>query len=269
MAKNKYKRYYKVFKKNTAQIAIIIPVLAVLFSFVREYFLFISSKGYYSFYNIDSRLMLPYGQANLFQDISITALFLLYWGYSIFAVKIFRLKKHYLWKMFLFLLIPFLINIIWFGKGRNDYGILILFSIIGILFHWISIFVLGFCLFVSFVRFIVEDNEKKKKDEREENTYIILAIVILLAAIIFTFASTYYSKYSMAKRIKNYGMVDLKNEKYAVIDENDEKLILQKCIPEDSKNTLVIYTNTYYCIDNNVPIVYKNFNAIEKKEYQE
>ena len=59
------------------------------------YYFYIVNLGYYKYFGTDSRLMLPYNKINLYQNIGQLALFALYWGYTIFAVRMFLLKKEF------------------------------------------------------------------------------------------------------------------------------------------------------------------------------
>ena len=107
---DRFKRCYHFIKNNTAQIALVIPIAAALFTWILNYYFYISDWGYYRYFGIDSKLMLPFDKFRLYQNVVPFAILVLYWVYALFAVRMFKLKRNFLWKFVSLFLIPLLIN---------------------------------------------------------------------------------------------------------------------------------------------------------------
>lgn len=71
----------------------------------------------------------------------------------------------------------------------------------------------------------------------------------------------YNTSYAIASEKSRFGIVKIDEEEYAVIDANENKLILQKC--EIENENLVIDVDTYLCVTNNVMINFNNFTNVE------
>lgn len=87
--------------------------------------------------------------------------------------------------------------------------------------------------------------------------------------VLFTYliCSFYDEGYNYAKSRKEYGIVNLNDENFAVIDSNTEKSVLKKCYINESDNIVVIQKNTYAIIDNNGYIINnRRFDSV-KIEY--
>lgn len=59
---------------------------------------------------------------------------------------------------------------------------------------------------------------------------------------------------------RRFGIVEISGEKYALIDINENKMILQKC--EIDSDVLKIYSNTYLCTDNKKVIHFNIFDNV-------
>jgi hypothetical protein len=93
---------------------------------------------------------------------------------------------------------------------------------------------------------------------------MILGGVLILAGCIIFFVHGYCDNKNLAESKTRFGIVQVKNEEYAVIDENEDKLILQQCEIENKK--IRININTYLCRDNNMIINFRKFETVEPVE---
>lgn len=93
---------------------------------------------------------------------------------------------------------------------------------------------------------------------------MILGGVLILAGCIIFFVQGYCDNKNLAESKTRFGIVQVKNEEYAVIDENEDKLILQQCEIENKK--IRININTYLCKDNNMIINFRKFETVELVE---
>lgn len=101
-------------------------------------------------------------------------------------------------------------------------------------------------------------NRKKKKVKRwSDKEYRLLGIILMFIACIIIFWQGYFTSYIIASEKSRFGIVKIDGEEYAVIDANENKLVLQKC--EMKSNNLKIYKDTYLCVTNDVIINFKNF----------
>lgn len=268
--KGKMNKFFLFVKENTAQIAIAIPVLATVYGIVLNYYFYIVNRGYYNYFGIDSQLMLPYNKNNLYQNIGGFVLVLLYWGYAILAVRIFVMRKNYKWKIVCFIIIPLVINIGMFYDGKINLSLLVA-SIEFMPFQWIMIASLGIGItlniypemFQKFLERLQKKKHKKRNVRRQWNNKdnIILGSVLILASCIIFFAQGYYDNKNLAESKTRFGIVKIENEEYAVIDENEDKLILQQCEIENQK--IKINTNTYLCVSNGMIINFRKFETVE------
>ena len=259
------KRYYSFIKENTAQIAIVIPIIAAIYAAVSNYYFYIVNLGYYKYFGIDSRLMLPYNKINLYQNIGQLALFALYWGYTIFAVRMFLLKRNFLWKFIALIVIPLLINGTLSYDGSINLALIIASSIL-LPFQWIMIFSLGYCMVTSFHKETLSKPKEKKRKQKKvkrwgDKEYRLLGVILILISCIIMFWQGYNTSYAIASEKSRFGIVKIDEEEYAVIDANENKLILQKC--EIENENLVIDVDTYLCVTNNVMINFNNFTNVE------
>lgn len=267
------KRYYHVIKDNTAQIAIMIPVLASLCTTVSNYCFYLANLGYYGYFHIDSRLMLPYNKINIYQSIGPIALFMVYWGYTIFAVRMFHLKGNYLWKFITLIIIPMGISAAimysWPGGMKLVFGFI--FFIILIITQWLLIFAFGFCLVLPYHE--TGKLEKKKQSDEEKDSEKrerkwgdiecrLLGIIIILGGVIGLFYQAYVSNHQRAENQTKFGVVQIDGDEYALIDANEDKLILQRC--ETNNDCIKIYVNTYLCLENDIAIKFEKFGNVQR-----
>ena len=94
-------------------------------------------------------------------------------------------------------------------------------------------------------------------DGLEKRKVFKIMYFIAMMMVVFTYLiySSYDDGYNYAKNRKEYGIVNLNDENFAVIDSNTEKSVLQKCYINESDNTLVIQKNTYTIMDNDGHII--------------
>ena len=212
--------------------------------------------------------MLPYNKVNLYQNIRQLALFGLYWGYAIFAVRMFLLKRNYLWKFVTLIVIPLLCNGMVMYNGKINLALCIA-SFILLPFQWGMLFSLGYCMVASFhletsgasKRTYGKNNKKKIKKRWGNKEYRLLGILLIFIACVMIFFGGYSTGRSKAAEKRRFGIVKMDEGQYAVIDANENKLILQKC--EINQNNLRIDANTYLCVANEMDIIFNNFENVE------
>lgn len=267
--KEQVEKSYNFIKENTAQIAIVISAFIAVCKIVPDYYLYIKNYGYYKYFGIDSNLMLPYNKNSLYQNVGPIAVLIIYWGYAILSVKTFKLKKHLLKKLIFFVLIPIILSVAWVYKynGIIDWSWNVIIVTIGklIVFQWIMIFSLGYCMVLSFEKETTEKPKRKgiRVSRWGDDNYMILGILLMFICFTLFFYSGYQNNYRKAAEQRVFGTVIINDERYAVIDANEEKLVLQKCEINDS--ILYINKNTYLCANNEVLIFYETFNDVEVK----
>ena len=287
--KGKIDNFFQFIKENTAQVAIAIPVLVSIYGIVSNYYFYIINRGYYKYFGIDSQLMLPYNKNNLYHNIGAFVLVLLYLGYAILTVRILTMRKNYVKKFFCSIIIPLLINMWIFYEGNINLSLLEV-CVEYIPFQWIMIASFGIGMALSIYPEILQDlksqqkrvdrkrvnrkkstekNQKKCEKRRGRRTWnnkddMILGGVLILAGCIIFFVQGYCDNKNLAESKTRFGIVQVKNEEYAVIDENEDKLILQQCEIENKK--IRININTYLCKDNNMIINFRKFETVELVE---
>ena len=115
-----------------------------------------------------------------------------------------------------------------------------------IIFHVIITFLWGYFLDEPWYNIFIRND--KANDESEEGkifTKILCFIAMMMVLFTYLICSPYDKGYNYAKSRKEYGIVNL----------NDEKSVLQKCYINESDNIVVIQKNTYAIIDNNGYII--------------
>lgn len=262
--KEQIEKYFTFIKENTAQIAIVISIFAALYKIISDYYLYIVNYGYYKYFGIKDTLMLPYNKNNFYQNVGTIAILIIYWGYAILSVRTLKLKKQFLKKIFFFVLIPALISVIWVYDEVTawSWNVIILMVSGLIVLQWIMIFSLGYCMVLSFEKGTTEKAKRKgtRVSRWGDDNYMILGILLMFICFAMFFYSGYQNNYRKATEQRVFGTVTINEERYAVIDANVEKLILQKC--EINGSTLYIDKNTYLCTNNEVLICYETFDDI-------
>lgn len=128
-------------------------------------------------------------------------------------------------------------------------------AVVIITFHVIITLLWGYFLDEPWYNAAIQDD--KVNDESEEGkifTKILYFVAMMMVLFTYLICSSYYDGYNYEKNRKEYGIVNLNDENFAVIDPNTEKSVLQKCYIYESDNTLVI-KNTYTIIDNDGHII--------------
>ena len=265
--KEQIEKHYCFIKENTAQIAIIISIFASIYKNISDYYFYIVNYGYYKYFGIEGTLMLPYNKNNFYQNVGTIAILLIYWGYAILSVRTFKLKKHLLKKLLFFVMIPLMLSIIWVYDEITAWSLSVIIIAISflIVFQWIMIYSLGFCMVLSFEKETVDIPKRKrsKVSRRGDANYMIVGILLMFICFAMFFYCGHQNNYTKATEQRIFGTVIINNERYAVIDANEEKLILQKC--EINGSTLYIDKNTYLCVNNEVLISYETYEDVEVK----
>lgn len=129
-------------------------------------------------------------------------------------------------------------------------------AVVMIILHVIITFLCGYFLDEPWYNiFIRNDKANNESEEGKIFTKILCFIAMMMVLFTYLICSSYDEGYNYAKSRKEYGIVNLNDENFAVIDSNAEKSVLQKCYIDESDNTLVIQKNTYAIIDNNGHII--------------
>lgn len=255
---------YCFIKENTAQIAIVIPVFVAICKIMSDYYFYIINYGYYKYFGIDSKLMLPYNKNSLYQSVGQMATFLIYWGYATLSVRTLKLKRNYVKKFIFFGMIPLVLGIVLVYGEMNSWQLTttIMAVILLIFLQWFLIFILGCCLPLSFDKETIDlpRHTGISKSSWEDGNYMLLGIILLFICFALIFNYGDYNSYRKAAEQRVFGTVVINNERYAVIDANTEKIILQKC--EINGSTLCIDKNTYLCANNEVLICYETFDNV-------
>lgn len=257
------KRCYHFIKDNTAQIALVIPIVAALFVWIINYYFYTSDLGYYGYFGIDSELMLPFDKFSIYQNIVSFALLVLYWAYALFTVRMFKIKRNFLCKFILLILIPLFISCVLSFNNKIDLSFVIAI-ILWMLLQWVMIFAFGYCFNISFVYDMQNKGKKKRVVKRMwgHKEYRLFAVILLIICCIMIFYNRYSIGRASASKKRRFGIVRIEETDYAVIDANENKMILQQC--EQNEKNLIIDADTYLCLPNNAVIVnYKTFDDVK------
>ena len=127
--------------------------------------------------------------------------------------------------------------------------------------HWLMIFCLGYCIGISPLKNKTIVSKKKNKERWGAKEYRIFGVVIIFALLIGFFYSGYSENNKKAREQRKFGIVDIDEQKYAVIDANESHMILQNC--EFDEKSLTIFENTYLCVDNGLNIIFIEFEKVE------
>ena len=65
-----------------------------------------------------------------------------------------------------------------------------------------------------------------------------------------------------AENQTKFGVVQIDGDEYALIDANEDKLILQRC--ETNNDCIKIYVNTYLCLENDIAIKFEKFGNVQR-----
>lgn len=261
------KRSCSFIKENTAQMAIIIPILVAIYAAVSNYYLYIVNYGYYKYFKIDNSLMLPYNKVNLYQNITQLVLIGLYLELAMLAVRIFFIKRNYLEKFMAWIVLPLVINAIIVMisySGSFNMILIIISSIIFLPIQWILMFIAGYAMMKSFQEETLDKPKKQKRNKEKHwsyNDYRRIGIIIIVVVCIGIFLQGCASGYRTASEKKRFGIVEINEEQYVVIDANENKMILQKC--EIKEHILKINYNTYLCVKNERIINFETFHRVE------
>ena len=171
--------------------------------------------------------MLPYNKINIYQSIGPIALFMVYWGYTIFTVRIFCLKGNYLWKFITLVIIPTGISVAIMYSWSSGLQLVLgfIFFIILIIIQWLLIFAFGFCLVLPYhetgklEKKRGQSNEEKDSEKRERKwgdiEYKLLGIIIILGGVIGLFYQAYDFNYKKARAERKFGVVQIEEDEYA------------------------------------------------------
>lgn len=265
------KRLCCIVKENIALISLVLPIILAIAVAIINYFFYMYNCGYYNYFKIESKWMLPLNKFNIYEYIQQMGLFLVYWAFTFLAARVFSLKGNWIWKFILFFIVPFGINCTILIIGGTDVSITLLIAgMIVIPVHWAMIYFWGNRMIKllkdedtwldKVIIRIKKDLKKQKGEPWGDTEYNILSLIVILLGCIAVFAYCFWAGNRTASTQKRFGIINIDNESYAVIDVNDSKLILEACEIEDT--TLKINKDTYLCIDNNMNIYFNTFETV-------
>lgn len=221
---------------------------AVLFSAALKLYECFRFFGIYDYHGINKDMMLI-SVDWVSEYLMFLALLLCYIFYITISVMVMNKKKNFITCIGLLFIFPIILLCI----GYIYYTFM--GAVVIITFHVIITFLWGYFLDEPWYNAAIQDdkvNDESKKGKRFKIMYFIMIMMMIFTYLIY---SSYLEGYNYANNRKEYGIVNLKNENFAVIDSNIEKSVLQKCYINESDNTLVIQKNTYAIIDNNGHII--------------
>lgn len=127
-------------------------------------------------------------------------------------------------------MIPLMLSIIWVYDEITACSLSVIIIAISflIVFQWIMIFSLGFCMVLSFEKETVDIPKRKrtKVSRRGDANYMIVGVLLMFICFAMLFYCGHQNNYTKATEQRIFGTVIINNERYAVIDANEEKLIL-------------------------------------------
>ena len=119
-------------------------------------------------------------------------------------------------------------SIIWIYDEMSTWPFTVIILVISffVMFQWVMIFSLGYCMILSFEKEKVETPKRKgtRVNSREDGNYIILGFLLMLLCFTMVYFSGYYNSYRKADEKRTFGIVIVNDERYAVIDANEENL---------------------------------------------
>lgn len=258
---------FSFIKNNVACIGVMSPMLIGILANLLDYYHYVGKQGYYTYFHIDSTLMLPYNKMNLYQNITVFVCIIVYWIFNIFSVRVFLKKRNYLKKIVVIIIIPviFFMIILWNGRWEWKY---ILQCSISLVIYWWMMYPIGYCLAIPFHSSLSYDENEKKYSKKHLKKmgikdYKIIGSVLIALGVILLIGEAYFGNYNVAKEKKLFGIVEIEGQRYAVIDINQDKMILQKC--KKNFKTLEIYCDTYLRTKNDKSIMFYTFDTVKLK----
>lgn len=211
----------------------------------------------YDYYGIKQNMMLVSTGY-----ISLELMFLLpMLGYvSYITVSVKSMNKRENFRSCLLCLFIFPAMLLWFVHMNYTFiGVVLIIT-----FHIINNLLWGYFLDEPWYNAAIKDGKENDESKKGKIFKIIYFIMIMMMAFTYLIYSSYFKGYNDANSRKEYGIVNLNDENFAVIDSNTEKSVLQKCYINESDNTVVIQKNTYAIIDNNGHIISnRRFDSIK------
>ena len=269
--KDKINKVLEFFKTYTAQIALITPIIGLVFNSIMNTYLYIMDYGFYKYYNIDKENIIITGTYNIYYCIIMGIMVIFYFCYSTLAVRR-SIKEKKIVTIFLWWLIfPFIINIVISIVIFNELDVYVLVSGLVLLpFQWILIFSIGYCYEWPIHRDIVPLKIKKEKRKKNlskrwgEKDYKILGLLLIMLSLIFGGILAYKMNFKKAEKKRIYGIVNIEHNEYALIRSSDDKIILQECKKEKEK--LTIYTDTYLSLKKEgILVKYYKFTDVDRQ----
>lgn len=272
--REKVNKVLNFIKSYTAQIALLTPILGFILNGIVNVYLYIMGYGFYNYYCIDKENMIISNTYNIYNCIIMGVMAIFYFCYSTLAVRRTIISKNFLNRLLWWIILPFVINIIIILSSYNEFNIDVLFcGLILLPFQWIMIFSIGYCYAMPVNRDVWDKNREKNK--KKSNTRIkwkdkdckFLGLLLIVIALIGGGIFAYWTNYGEAKDKRIYGVVNVKSNQYALIGTGDNKFILQQCDIEKDKKKLVIYTDTYLCLEKDgILVYYSEFTDVCRKK---
>lgn len=202
----------------------------------------------YDYYDIKQNMMLI-STGHISLDLMFLAPMLGYVSYIIVGVKSMNKRDNFR-SCFLWLFI-FPAMFLWFVHMNYTFmGVVLIIT-----FHIINTLLGGYFLDEPWYNVAIKDEKENDESKKGKIFKIIYFIMIMMMAFTYLIYNSYFKGYNDAKSRTEYGIVNLNDENFAVIDSNTEKSVLKKCYINESDNIVVIQKNTYAIIDNNGHVI--------------
>lgn len=251
---NELKKWYKFFKDNLPQITALLSVFAIIVNFAVELFLYIYNRGFYDYYGVSDAFSLTMDRSTLNRFIILLAVSVIYVLYSVFAVRMWLIRKNYIWKFISWILIPFLVGLLILYVNNTSFSIYIFFStILFIPIQWIFMWCIGYWGMDSriFDDISGDKNVKKKNDIKifskwRSIDYKLAASMIMIFIFILEGFLLYNEQKTAAQNKLEYGIVHNNDETYVFLGSDGEKIVLLKC--DINQDEIVLYKGDFMII---------------------
>lgn len=202
----------------------------------------------YDYYDIKQNMMLI-STGHISLDLMFLAPMLGYVSYI--SCSVIAMNKRENFQNCLLCIFVFPAMLLWFTPINYTFmrGVLIITCHVIITLLW------GYFLDEPWYNAAIQDDKMSDKTKKGKRFKIMYFIMIMMMIFTYLIYNSYSEGYNYANSRKEYGIVNLNDENFAVIDSNTGKSILQKCYINESYNTLEIQKNIYIIIDNNGHII--------------
>ena len=246
---------WEKFQKYTPQIALIIPLVISVFSFIVNLIIFYKEKSYLLYFRIDENYLILNWRLSLYKFIVTGVLGICYWLYTVLSVRVF-LKKDMLGILLYFIIFPFLFVSFYLYKVAGVKSLFDFLVLVGcstffiVIIHYPFTYVFGYCIAKDIHADILVEKKtlkREKKNKRKLNNtkidYFIFSISILFGLLLFYIVIFSVQEYNSAKMQKEFCIININNKTYAVISNEGKEAIAESCKINNDTNTMTIDTD--------------------------